>query len=355
MKTDVVVHLTALSNVNGKNSLREGSSVYVRIIKNNGNNSYLASFAGGRFLLKSGIPLSEGSGFLAKLKIENGRIILQKLQQNTESKNSIYKITQENQGQFLEKMGLVPDNLSFSMLQQMKMLGARFSMDTFQKIRKIAEKLKGKEKTASDAAFILEEKGIPSDEKKVSHILGNAEESDDDAGEIFSGKRVINLQPENSFRVFFEKILNLPENGKNQPGILTLFNHLGFNFAAEPNFSHSENGFGSWIKIPFEFNIEEKCGNGSFCGFLGNSSKKLEKAVVCFDIADKKYIFEFGLNGNNLLYLNAGASASAENKMLLEILKSRFEKTKVGCIDSVGDFSEFSADNIEIRSVSLSV
>lgn len=355
MKTDVVVHLTALSNVNGKISLREGSSVYVRIIKNNGNNSYLASFSGGRFLLKSGIPLSEGTGFLARLKIENGKIILQKLQQVPENKNSIHKITQENQSQFLEKMGLIPDSLSFSMLQQMKMLGARFSLDTFQKIRKIAEKLKGREKTASDVAFILEEKGIPADDKKVSRILGNDAEPDNGAEEIFPEKYGIPPHAKNPFRDFFEKILNLPENEKNQPGILTLFNQTGFCFGTDPNYSHSENGFGSWIRIPFEFNVEEKGGNGSFCGFLGNGSKKLEKAVVYFNVRDKKYVFEFALNGNDLLYLNAGVLDSAANKILLEILKSRFEKTKLGPISSVGDFSEFSADNIEVKSVNLSV
>lgn len=352
MKTDVVVHLAALSNVNGKNSLREGSSVYVRIIKSNGNNSYLAAFSGGRFLLKSEIPLSEGSGFLAKLKLENGKIILQKLQQNPENKNSVQRVTSENQAQFLEKMGLVPDNISFSILQQIKMLGARFSLETFQKSRKIADKIKNKEKTktAADVAFILEEKGISSDEKKVTEILGN-----DNISEEISEKNTFPLKTANPFRVFFENILNSSENLKNQPGVLTLFNHIGFSFDSGEFLIQAEKGFGSWIKVPFEFNFEEKDGNGSFCGFFKNSSKKLEKAVVCFYLENDNYVFEFGLNESQLLYLNAGCSDSARTKILVEILKPHFEKTKIGIIESVRDFSEFSADDIEINSVSLSV
>lgn len=358
MKTNVVVHLAALSNVNGKNSLREGSSVYVRIIKNNGNNSYLASFAGGKFFIKSEIPLSAGSGFLAKIKLENGKVVLQKLADNIENKNSIQKITAENQNSFLEKMGLFPDNISLALFQQMKMLGSRFSLPVFQKSRKIAEKIKGREKSASEAAFILEKKGILPDEKSVLEILGN----DRDSGEIFSGKNEFVPKTENPFRDFFENILRASGNIKNKPGILTLFNHVGFNFDScgagvhsGENFSFSENGFGSWIKIPFEFNIDENYGNGSFCGFLGNGTKKLEKAVLCFYLESENYVFEFGLNGNKLLYLNAGCSDSAKSKNLLGILKSSFTETEIMEIDSARDFSEFSADNVELSTVSFSV
>ena len=227
MKTDVVMHLTALSGVNGNNSLREGGSVYVRIIKSAGNNSYIASFSGGRFLLKSEIPLSEGAGFPAKIKIENGKILLQKIHADSH-KDSVQKITAENKNPFLEKLGLPPDSLSYSMLQQMKMLGSRFSLESFQKFRKIAEKIKNKEKSAGDAAFILEEKGIPADEKKVLSVLGGSEKERDSAEEIFQDKNNFSRPAENSFSEFFSAIFNSSANLKNQPGILTLFNHLGF-------------------------------------------------------------------------------------------------------------------------------
>ena len=351
MKTDVVVHLAALSNVNGKKSLREGSSVYVRIIKSNGNNSYLASFAGGKFFIKSEIPLTAGSGFLAKIKLENGKVVLKKLPDVMQNKGSVQKITAENQSSFLEKLGLAPDNISLGLFQQMKMLGSRFSLNSFQKSRKIAEKIKGREKSASDAAFILEKKGILPDEEKILEILGD----DNESGEIFSEKNMLPPKTENPFMEFFENILGSSENIKNKPGILTLFNHIGFNFDSGGKKSFSEKGFGSWIKIPFEFNIEKKCGKGSFCGFLGNSSKKLEKAVLCFYLESESYVFEFGLDDNKLLYLNAGSSDSEKSGNLVKILSSSFKNTKIMEIDSVREFSEFSADNVEISTVSFSV
>ena len=241
MKTNVVMHLTALSGVNGNNSLREGGSVYVRIIKSAGNNSYIASFSGGRFLLKSEIPLSEGAGFPAKIKIENGKILLQKIHADSH-KDSVQKITAENKNPFLEKLGLPPDSLSYSMLQQMKMLGSRFSLESFQKFRKIAEKIKNKEKSAGDAAFIMEEKGIPADEKKVLSVLGGSEKERDSADEIFQDKNNFSRPAENSFSEFFSAIFNSSANLKNQPGILTLFNHLGFSFGSDSGGGCSDSG-----------------------------------------------------------------------------------------------------------------
>lgn len=342
------MHLSALSNVNGNHSVREGSSVYVRIIKSAGNNSYIASFSGGRFLLKSEIPLAAGNAFLAKIRLENGKIILQKLSESASSKNSVQKITLENQSQFLENLGLPPENISFSMLQQVKMLGTRFLPDVFQKSRKIAEKISGREKTAADAALIMEEKGIPSDEERVSEIL---EEKRGNADEIFSRNEEKIPGSKNPFKSFFEKILCSSEKMKNLPGILTLFNHLGFDFCGKSG----RQAFGSWIKIPFDFSSDEKNGSGCFCGFLKNSSRQLEKAVLVFSFQNEKFAFEFGLEGNGLTYLNAGCSDSAKNEKLIKILSSSFENSRIGKIDSVREFSEFSAGNVEIAKVNLNV
>lgn len=338
MNTNVVVHSAALSNVNTNSSLREGSSVYVRILKNVGNNSYVAAFAGGKFLLKSEISLKEGAEFFAKIKLSAGKIILQKIEKNADTKNSVQKITVENQKQFLENLGLFPDKISFSMFQQMKLLGVRFEKNLFQKARKISEKFKGKEKTASDAAFIMEKKGILSDEEKVCAVLQNGDAADNfsyNNGEKFSGSG-------NCVSYFFKNLLSSSELLKNQPGILTLFNHLGFDFEnAKTN--------GSWIKIPFEFSSEEICGNGSFCGFLQNKTKTLEKAVLTFYEKDARYIFEFGLSGNNLSYLNYICSDGSKNHKIAQKLKNQFKNIKINQIDEDAfDFSEFSADNSEI-------
>ena len=76
MKTSVVVHSAALTPGNNAKALREGSSVYVRVLKNNGNGSYKVSFAGGSFDIRSSVPLEVGSSFKAGISLAGSRVIL---------------------------------------------------------------------------------------------------------------------------------------------------------------------------------------------------------------------------------------------------------------------------------------
>lgn len=349
MNTNAVFHATALSNVNVNGLLREGSSVYVRILKNNGNNSYLASFAGQKILLKSEISLREGTEFFAKIKFSNGKIVLQKIASGENAKNSAEKLGTESQKQFLENLGLKPDNISIATFLQMKQLGVRYDQKIFEKVRKIAEKIKNKQKSASDAAFIMEEKGISADEKKVLAILDNGNEADEFSynQNNQSKSSETNFQ---SIKNFFENIFKFAENLKNQPGILTLFNHFGFE-------QKTVGANGNWIKIPFEFSAENNCGNGSFCAFIKNSSKMLEKSVLNFYVNGEQYIFEFGLNGKNLSYLNFGCSNFSKNAEILKNLQNQFgnEKIKIGQIYFDDGFSEFLADNSGISIARLEV
>ena len=76
MKTNVIVQTAALVNGNANRSLSEGSSVYVRVIKNNGNNSFTVAFAGGRYNIKSELPLNPETDFLTTVKFYAVKIIL---------------------------------------------------------------------------------------------------------------------------------------------------------------------------------------------------------------------------------------------------------------------------------------
>ena len=72
----VVVHSTALSNAVSQKSFGEGSSVFVRVLKNNGGNSYTVSFGGGRFAIRSEVPLAEGSSFRATIHLDGETVRL---------------------------------------------------------------------------------------------------------------------------------------------------------------------------------------------------------------------------------------------------------------------------------------
>ena len=72
----VVIHSAALSNVSNSQTIREGSSVYVKVLNQVGQNSYTASFAGARFIVKSNNPLQINSSFVATVKLQNGQVLL---------------------------------------------------------------------------------------------------------------------------------------------------------------------------------------------------------------------------------------------------------------------------------------
>lgn len=336
MNTNLVVHAAALSKVNGNNSLREGSSVFVRVIQKKGNSSYIVSFAGGRFSVKSELSLKEGTSFLAKIKILDGKIFLQKIDNPSQSKNAVQNLTGEKEKLFLSNLGLIPDNISFSLFNQMKQIGLKFDRNLFQKVRKIAENIKNKEKSAANTAFILEEKGITADEDKVLSIIGNS----GDLEELIGKKIIENENCKNSFKEFFEYILNHSDDLKNTPGLLTLFNHLGLSFErAESR--------GNWIKVPFKFEGSCFSGRGYFSAFINNYFRELEKAQLYFLFPGCEYFFDMKFEKKVLKKIKVYSSDKIKNQQTAALLKEKFD-ADVSCIE---DYCEFLPDESEISIV----
>lgn len=338
MKTNQVVQTTALSKVNGQSSLREGSSVYVRVIKNNGNNSYIVAFSGGRFAIKSDVALKEGAGFLAKIKLADGKILLQKMESKPVLDNSIQKLSSEGQKTFLQNLGLVPDNISMSIFQQMKELGMKFDLSSFNKARRIGLQFKGKEKQAAEIAYILESKGIDYDSDYVKVLL---DEDSDFRDEIDYSNVLQVVEEQSSFKDFFMNVFNRPDMFSNAPGLLTIFNHLGFNFQAS-------RCAGNWVKVPFEFENSDIAGKGVFCAFIKNQQKKLDKASILFKLGEKNYFFGvcFGVDG--ICSLQAGCSDENKRGPLIDALRSSFEKNSVEYIEPE-EFSSFFTEDSDIE------
>lgn len=315
MKTNQVVQTTALSKVNGNSSLREGSSVFVRVLKNNGKNSYIVAFSGGRFAIKSEVALKEGAGFFAKIKLADGKIVLQKINPSASEKTGLQKLDQAQQKSFFQNLGLIPDNISYTLFQQMKQLGVRLEQRLFNKARSVSKDFKGSEIEAAETAFILEEKGISAGKDSVKAVMGGKGDF------IFLVEPGNTEEPDcnsNPFEEFFKRILCSETELKNSAGVLTVFNHLGFSFE-KPETS------GSWIKIPFVFSTEDHEGSGSFCAFLSNFSKNMESANIDFNIDEVKYYFSFSLKDGKLSYLRTGCSDSSKIDSVVGLLEKRFE------------------------------
>jgi hypothetical protein len=322
---NVYIHKTALSGTDVPQVLREGSSVSVHVLSQTGPQSYIVSFAGGRFSVTSQTSLEKGSSFTAVISFRDGNIVLTPLNnghklsaelpvvQNLSTQiNSDGLIADPQLAAYFMSLGLSPDPVTLALFNEMKQLGMKLDPAMLCRARRTAEKFSGKEKEAAEAALILEQKGLPSGEDAVGQILdGTGNNEDRKAGnqDCPGGKRHeehkksiqavdtadSSLLNEITAEVkqFFEGIFTGTIPGAESPrGLLTLFNHRGFKNAKEPG--------GSWIQIPFEVSLAGGAskGNGILRCFFDNERKKSEKFAVKIDFYVKSYFFVlYYLNG----------------------------------------------------------
>ena len=122
--------------------LKEGSSVLVRVIADRGNGKYEGSVAGVRVQLTSAKPLRAGN-----------------------------EISESQLLSLLESLGLPADNLSSTILQSFKQMGLKMDTALANKIRSLALRFGGKEKSAAEILSLLAQKGIEADEAEIKELL----------------------------------------------------------------------------------------------------------------------------------------------------------------------------------------
>lgn len=299
MNTDsVIVHSAALSNAVFRKSFGEGSSVFIRVLKNNGGDSYTVSFGGGRFTIRSELPLEEGSSFRATVRLDGDTVFLVRQNDGAVSGGALYNeivrfddagtILNPAVAAYFKKLGLVPDGISFALFEQMKLLGRKFDAAAFARARALSKKFKGTEKDAANTSLIMEEKGIRARKDDIRAVLGGGGSS---GGENAHSSFSQNQQEDNrfsekngfsdgsgfpgaqDFKHFFDGLLRV--GTEKTPGILALFNHTGF--------SRDVCGsFGSWIRVPFEFDMKSagKKISGSISLFLNPQEKSVGRCVL---------------------------------------------------------------------------
>lgn len=166
---NVAIHSqNALSGL--RQSVREGDLLFVRVLQNQGGGKYLASFAGGRFSVKSDSPLKAGDTFRAQVKIVNGKVFL--FAQNAGGKisgaNAIsvqnFNFQSPEASAFLASFGLPADGVSQKILQFLMQSGARLDSALMKKARRLAAKFAGREIDAAESALVLEQNGFDSDD-----------------------------------------------------------------------------------------------------------------------------------------------------------------------------------------------
>ncbi len=356
---NVLVHDVALVKNSAEYSdlkaiFYEGTSVFVKIIRKNSDTSYRVSVLGSLLDIHSKIPLNEGTSFYAKVIFDGKKMLLQKMSEN--KKNEFFKFNKnsafgENSSisNLLNTMGLVPDEISVVLLQQMRRLGLAFSPNLMKKVRTIAEKLKKSEnaKDVSQIAYILESKGILSNLQTVLPFL---QEQNNSSKEDENKSDELNSDFSACFNSFFKSLFDSTNKTAflNKTGLLTLFNHLGFNF-------NSFEQRGNWIKIPFDFQykVSQKVDNdsenepvlkkgfGTICCFLDGKTGKCSQSCVRFNFSNTSIAALLVFSLNELSEIKIFVPQNQKNfSNFLEFLQEKFPSVKISHLP-FEDFFQF--------------
>lgn len=180
----IEVHTRQLQqNGIGRQVLKDGSQVLVRIISDKGNGRYEGSVAGARVSISSQKNLKPGSVFTAVIESKNGQIVItpndKNLLVNMEKSFELQLLQNEKLFSFINNTGLPPDELSKHLLQQMKQLGMKFDGTLFNKLYNSAVKFKGKEKKAIELLMILAKKNINFSEEELLELISELYNGED--------------------------------------------------------------------------------------------------------------------------------------------------------------------------------
>ena len=261
--------------------LKEGSSVLVRVIADRGNGKYEGSVAGVRVQLTSAKPLRSGDTFTATIGVKNGTIVVTPKDasgiagmQGAEIALQFNEVSQTQLFSLLESLGLPADNLSSTVLQSFKQMGLKMDPALANKIRSLALRFGGKEKSAAEILSLLAQKGIEGDEEEIKNLLALLERSESE------------LEGEKH---------NFPENQENQKD--KLINRIN-------------STDGAWYLLPFELvqladikedeqDAREVLGSGCI-RLLFDSSAALKLLNLSCDYNKRSYLFSLAYEGRKI-------------------------------------------------------
>lgn len=179
MKTGAIQQQASVLPESNVKLLKNGSSVLVRVISNKGNGRYEGSVAGVRISFSAKNPLSVGQSFVATVNQNKG--ILELIPKLQRQQSSLLNLVSDGQiSKYLSDLGLVPDNLSFHLLKQLKQNKMEFNESVLNRVHKRAMQFSGKEKNASEILLMLYQKGINLSDEELNHLLNSFENVEPD-------------------------------------------------------------------------------------------------------------------------------------------------------------------------------
>lgn len=275
----------------------------VRVIADRGGGKYQGSVAGVRVQLNSAKTLQPGQSFVATVGVKNGTIVIVPKDTsltaagNGEIALSFNEVSDAQLFSLLESLGLPADSLSSSILKTFKQMGLKMDSALANKIRNLALRFSGKEKSAAEILSLLSQKGLEADEEEIKQLLTLLE---GEGSDLESGK---------------------PEADKSQKPEEKLLNKI----------NSTE---GSWYLLPFELvqlteqAVSDKQILGKGCiRLLFDSSTALKLLNLDCNYNNQKYLFSLSYEGKKITntYFNvSSASGSFSPESAINSLKKHF-------------------------------
>ena len=373
--------------------MREGDFVFARVLKNLGGGNYLVSFAGGRFAAKSAQNLVAGQTFRAQISLAGGSVALKIIpgaaDQGGENLVKAFSVLSPEASEFLAALGLPADGVSAKILQSMTQGGFKIDARFMQKIRRLAQKFKGRESQAAEAALALEEKGVDSDSAALDQIMdalegragqegqagqnasANQKGGRDDSGQTnnggAAGQESAAVQGADYQQIlgevkrFFDfaagmaGLANPGDSGasgvaltEQNAGALALFNHLR---GGDGSAQKEKKG---WLLFPFEYQINSdknssaEEGNGALRLYLDYEKSSLEKIVINFKSICANLYFALYLESKKVQKL----IISSDDKKSLDLIGQENLQTLAKSLGlaskiEIADFDKFSTFGAE--------
>lgn len=278
------IPIATITNNVTQSLLKDGSSVFVKIINSSGNNQYSASIGNTFFTLQSSKELTPNSVFKAIIEVKNNQILLHQILDNTKNENSVKYLSQKDFLQsptsvnnYLQNLGLEQNSLSFRLIQLIQQLQIKIDIPQIKKsvYKSKSVDTKNKKEDFAEADFFLSDKNIHASDTQIVDFIDNILQDNSNSNQNTQDE---NDTEDNSFLSSIYSNSNTLSTLK--PGVLTLSNHI-----------KSPNTDLHWIFLPYFLEFQDIKYNGCIRLLLNTSQKKLQKMYINCESSLNKFYF----------------------------------------------------------------
>ncbi len=338
-------NIVAYSNILNASGVKqipisEGNTVLVRVISNLGNGKYEGSVAGSKTVIYSSKNLNIGSTFLATVSSKNGILTLTDKSEINQTQNNSFKIisfinnsdgnilsqiTNPQTAAYLKSLGLVADNLSFHLLQQLKQLGIKFDSELLKRYHEFAKKFPGQEKSAATILLLLKQKGIDASLEDIKSVLDNFEKENEAVVKDTKNEKSDVIEKIEYLKQILKDFWNDCVSQDNKSGLLTILNHS--------RAKKTTAGDSSWVILPYEIvnntleNTDENMiiGSGSI-KFLISNQNKLKSCCISCNYQNHNSYFVINYDKKDIKSISFYKENTADVDKEIVKLKKIFEK-----------------------------